>query len=132
MSAIHPLHDPDERVVVADLGDWEVRQFAVTDRRATYFADKGFGHVQLWNAAVVASIITPSRLTAGHFEMWLDGERFAARSWATLELELAMRGIQPPGRHAVRAIERWFVLPTEQRAGRLLRTWWAGVEEKAR
>ena len=135
---IHPLHDPDERVLVAELGNgWEMRQFAEHDRRLAYFADKGFAHVQLWNAAATVSVVTPSRLTGGSFEAWIaDAEPGtfcrAARSWSAIEIELAMRRISPPNRHMVRAIEKWFVLPVETRAGRLLRSWWAGAEESAR
>lgn len=135
---IHPLHDPADRVFVADLGNgWEMRQFAEHDRRLAYFADKGFAHVQLWNAAANVSVVTPSRLTDGSFEAWIANDdegvlRCAARSWSTIELELAVRRIAPPNRHMIRAIEKWFVLPVETRAGRLLRSWWAGAEESAR
>jgi hypothetical protein len=130
--AIHPLHAPNERVVIAELGVWELRQFAPGDRKLAYFAAKGFAHVQLWHPTQHVSVITPSRLTNGEFELWIAGERYNARTWATIEVELAVRGIKPPGRHAMRSIERWFVLPVETRAGRLLRSWWAGAEETAR
>ena len=138
MSDLHPLHDPRDRVRIAELGNgWELRQFAETDRRLAYFADKGFAHVQLWSAAANVSVVTPSRLTNGAFEAWIAPpdqavHRCAARAWSTIERELAVRHIAPPNRHVIRAVEKWFVLPVETRAGRLLRSWWAGAEESAR
>lgn len=132
MTTIHPLHAPDQRVLLAEFGAWQLRQFAEGDQRLEYFSLKGFAHVQLWNPAACVSIITPSKLTGGHFEVWIDGDRFAEPTWRPIEIELAARGIEPPTQHEIRAIERWFVLPGESRTGRLLRSWWAGAEENAR
>lgn len=131
-SMIPPLHAPHDRVVVGQVGAWELRHYREGDRRLAYFADKGFAHVQLWHAATGTSILTPSRLTGGEFELWCAPERVLCPAWPGVEAELRDRGIAPPGRHAVRALERWFVLPTESRAGRLLRSWWAGVDEASR
>lgn len=123
----HPLHAPDEREVIATLTDgWEVRQFRTHDRRLSYFAKRGFAHVQLWHAGQRVSIVTPSRLTAGMFDAWQNGLRWSAPTWPALASVLAPAGITVLARHEARAIERWFVLPTESRAGRLLRSWWAG------
>jgi hypothetical protein len=124
----HPLHDPTERELVAFAGDWELRQFSESDRRFAYFVTKGFAHVQLWHRASGTSIITPSRMTGGNFELFSGTQdlRFAASTWIAIADALDALGVAPPSRHEVRAIERWFVLPNETRAGRLLRSWWAG------
>jgi hypothetical protein len=123
-----PLHDPTERQLVAYAGEWELRQFAESDRRFTYFAMKGFAHVQLWHGASRTSIITPSRMTAGNFELWSEAHelRYSDPAWPSIANALDALRVTPPSRNEVRAIERWFVLPGETRAGRLLRSWWAG------
>lgn len=118
------MHAPEPRELLATIDGWELRQFASTER--------GAGHVQLWLPDQRVSIVTPSRATAGQFEARIGDERLAARTWKSLRRELAYRGVAPPGRHIVRALERWFVLPTESASGRLLRTWWAGIPEYAR
>lgn len=124
----HPLHDPTDRELVAYAGDWQLRKLPARDPRTAYFATKGFAHVQLWHAASRTSIITPSRMTGGCFELWSEmyEVRFAARGWHSIADALHALSIAPPTRNEVRAIERWFVLPGETRAGRLLRSWWAG------
>jgi hypothetical protein len=128
---VPPLHATCDRELVAELGGWELRQYAQSDPRRGYFAAKGYAHVQLWNPATRVSVLTPSRLTGGGFEVWCEGERFAASTWG--DVAVALAGVVAlPGRHELRAVERWFVLPAETRAGRLLRSWWAGTEESAR
>jgi hypothetical protein len=121
---MHPLHDPSDRVLLAPIGDWELRQFGEGDSRLAYFAKRGFAHVQLWHLEHRVSIVTPSRFTGGHFECWLAGDRFVAHGWESVEWGLGERGLRVPGRHAMRAIERWFVLPHDTMAGQLLRRWW--------
>lgn len=125
-SIVHPLHEPGDRVLIATLGAWEVRQFAQTDRRLAYFARRGFAHVQLWHPCERVSIVTPSRITGGTFDLWSDDVRAAAPVWSALEPVLLSLGIAPPSRNEIRALERWFVLPMEATGGRLLRSWWAG------
>lgn len=71
------------------------------------------------------SIVTPSRLTGGNFELGYESVRFASVTWERIELALIGLGVRAPTRPEVCAIERWFVLPHEVRAGRLLRTWWS-------
>ena len=57
----HPLHAFGRRV--------ELRQFADDDPRTAYFARRGFAHVQLWHPERRVSVLTPSRLTGGNFEL---------------------------------------------------------------
>lgn len=67
-------HDPSERVVVADTGDWQLRAFAPGDPKATYFAESGFSHVQFWNPSAGISVLTPSALTCGRWQVFpIDG-----------------------------------------------------------
>lgn len=132
-STLHPLHDWRDRECVALLSSgWELRQFRETDSRRDYFAKKGFGHVQLWHAETGTSIVTPSRLTGGEFELHVFGERYSARLWKTIARGLVARDIATPLASELRAVERWFVLAPETAAGRLLRSWWAGAAESAR
>jgi hypothetical protein len=104
------------RPLVGMLDDWELRHDTSTA--------KGQGYVQLCKRGI--SIVTPSRATAGNFEALLDGKRITARTWKAMRSTLVQHGVVPPGRHALRAIETWFVLPNESPTGRLLRSWWAG------
>lgn len=118
-------HDPGERVVVAYAGAWELRQFADDDPRLAYFRPRGFLHVQLWDPARATSILTPSRLTGGVFELWDGDGRSAARTWAHVVALLADHAL--PGPAALRAIDRWLIAPHEPAQVRLLRTWWSGM-----
>ena len=108
---------------MAWVGAWEVRQFAQGDARLIYFRPRGFHHLQLWHPVERISILTPSRLTAGRFEMWPEGgERLSAVSWRDVRTQLA--GVDLPGATEIFAIESWFVAREEPRALRLLRLWW--------
>jgi hypothetical protein len=109
-------HDPAQRVLVGTIGAWELRQSAE--------ARRGMAHVQLWEPTARVSIVTPSRATYGCFEARIDGVVVAARSWAALRRSLAGRAVDVPSLATMRAVERWFVLATESKTGRLLRMWW--------
>ena len=117
-------HDPRDRGVVAELGAWQARQFAVDDQKLAYFAPRGFLHLQLWHPAGAVSVLTPSRITAGRYETWAaGGDRIAAGSWRAIERLLAGLGV--PGRSRLAALEQWFVMRHEPRQVHLLRRWWA-------
>jgi hypothetical protein len=121
-----PPHDPREREIIGAAAHWQVRQFPATDRKLTYFATRGFGHLQLWCTETRTSILTPSRLTGGNFEAWIaGGPQFAGRSWSVLVAQLAEHGVVAPPAAEVRALERWLVTRIEPPQLRLLRTWWA-------
>lgn len=66
-------HDPRERELAMLAEGWEVRVFA--DRKFQYFVTRGFLHVQLWHPEARISILSPSRLTSGFYEM------FPVRDW---------------------------------------------------
>lgn len=57
--------EPEELACVA--GEWEVRLF--TDVRFGYFVKRGLWHVQLWHPRARVSVLTPSRLTLGAYEL---------------------------------------------------------------
>jgi hypothetical protein len=44
-----PPHDPRERVLLARLDGWELRDFARSDERWVYLSAHGFAHLQLWH-----------------------------------------------------------------------------------
>jgi hypothetical protein len=123
VSSLPPPHDPGERTPVAWVGLWEVRQFPDGDARLAYFRPRGFHHLQLWNPAARISILTPSRLTAGLFEMWPEGgQRSSAATWRQVTEQL--RGVELPSAIEISALESWFIEREEPRALRLLRAWW--------
>jgi hypothetical protein len=128
VTKIHPLHDPRERVCVARLDDgWQLRQFAEDDPRRSYCATRGFMHVQLFHEERGVSVLTPSRLTRGHYQLASDGERYEARTWRTISEALAGLSLMSPSAPEMYAIESWFVHASEAPATRLLRMWWSGV-----
>lgn len=60
-------HDPRERELALLEGLWEVRIFG--GRKFEYFVSRGFWHLQLWHPTAGVSVLTPSRLTLGFYEM---------------------------------------------------------------
>jgi hypothetical protein len=128
-----PPHDPRERELVACAGAWQVMQFGVADARLAYFTPRGFLHLQLWHPTAKVSVLTPSRLTAGTFEVWFaGGERFRARDWRELAAALGRYNVSAPSEIEVRALERWLVARNETPTLRLLRTWWRAPRANAR
>ncbi len=126
-----PPHDPREREVVSMVGEWEVRQFAATDVKLAYFTSRGFLHMQLWHPVHRISILTPSRLTGGRFEVWsAGGDRVAVARWASIgDLVPA---VELPRAIEIAAIERWFVLRHEPAEIHLLRVWWSSLPRARR
>lgn len=62
-----PPHDPRDRELLTRLDDWEIRAFG--SRWFAFFAPRGLWHVQLWHPEKRLSIITPSTLTRGSYEL---------------------------------------------------------------
>ena len=116
-------HDPTEREVVSYLGDWQVRQFPESDSKLAYFTGRGFLHVQLWHPGRGVSVLTPSRLTGGRFDVWTDDGRMSLPHWNAVRQAIAE--VATPGPVEVEALERWFVLRHETADIHLLRVWWA-------
>ena len=115
-----PPHDPRERTPVATIDGWEIRIFPEQDRRAAYFAPRGFLHAQLWHAEARVSVLTPSRLTGGLFEL------FPYQGWKAPVCEPALlcalvnetHGVALPSPRRLAAIIEWFVRAAERRAAR--------------
>src|SRR5688500_11007904 len=62
-----PPHDPEERELAQTIDAWEVRVFA--DAKFGFFVQRGLWHVQLWHPYARVSVLTPSRLTGGAYEI---------------------------------------------------------------
>lgn len=54
-----PPHHPNVRVVVAHIGEWEARVFALRDERAVCLLRRGMAHAQLWHPTQGVSFLTP-------------------------------------------------------------------------
>lgn len=105
MMGLHALVD---RIVIAKLGEWEVRRHDEGERPHSYFARRGFLHLQLWQPALGISILTPSGLTNGRFEIWRDGLRISQADWHGVVRCLGGTGL--PSAREVDAFCRWTVL----------------------
>jgi hypothetical protein len=80
-----PPHDPSERVLLARVDGWELRDFPRSDERWAYLGTHGFAHLQLWNHDAGVSVLTPSRLTGDRFEAFpIAGWKWATESWERL------------------------------------------------
>jgi hypothetical protein len=102
-------HDPDDRVLLAMLAGWELRDFAADSDFARFFARHGLAHRQLLARAEGVSILTPSTLTNGEFECCdRDGSRLRERSETTLRaVVLARYGASLPEGVHLRSLARW-------------------------
>jgi hypothetical protein len=113
-----PPHDPSERALLCTLGAWEVRAFAPDDARHTYFVKRELLHLQLWHPAAGVSVLTPSRLTAGAFELFpVDGWKCAVRSAEEARrLARYAHGVELPTPLRLAALIEWYVRAQERRA----------------
>ncbi len=117
-----PPHDPRERCRVGWINDWHVRIFSRQDIKYGYFARHGFLHLQLWHPILRLSILTPSNLTADHYEI------FPIRKWRFRTCclshvnEILHEHCQAPSIDplALRLMERYFVLRESQSENRQL------------
>lgn len=115
-----PPHDPDEREIVAYLGEWEVRRFGEASMLFRYAAPRGVLHLQVWHPAARVSILTPSRITGGSFEAFpVAGWKLACRGWKDLARAIRREhALDVPSAGRMRSLERWFVTAEERRAVR--------------
>jgi len=105
-----PPHDPAERVLITRVDGWHVRDFGYDDIRLAYFATRGYSHFQLWHPHQRVSVLTPSRLTDGTYEVFPVGTwKRRAADWSALATLLrAHHDLEPPSEACLRALERWF------------------------
>ena len=104
-------HDPRDRIAVAGVDAWEVRVFPPGSRHHRYFAGREMLHLQLWDARRGISVLTPSRITAGRYEVFpVHDWKLAVADFQELrELVAKELGIRLPGTRRQRALEEWFV-----------------------
>ena len=99
-------HNPFERERIAAIGPWEVRVFSPGGVFHQYFAGHGMLHVQLWHPASGVSVLTPSRLTRGCFEVYpFAGWKYAREDYAMLQDEVwACLHVRLPDEECVREV----------------------------
>jgi hypothetical protein len=106
-----PPHDPRERDFLCVAGPWQVRAFALYGPRFEYFAPRSLWHVQLWHPGAGVSILTPSALTGGCYELFpVRGwkQRVATEPLLRRTLEIAHH-LAPPSPGTLQALEAYFV-----------------------
>ncbi len=83
-------HDPRDRIVLGTYGPWEVCGFEPGGRFDTYFAERGMKHLQFWLPEAGFSLLTPSRLTGGRFEVFpFAGWKHASTCYGGLIADVA-------------------------------------------
>jgi hypothetical protein len=104
-------HDPRERTLVVKTGPWQVRTFRTTDPKFEYLAERGLWHLQLWHAEAGVSILSPSGLTLGHYEIFpIAGWKHWAKDYAELVQAVRMHHqVEPPSPGTLAAFEAWLV-----------------------
>ena len=106
-----PLHGPGDRELFARVGPWEVRRYAAGDHRFAYFASRAFLHLQLWHPQHQISVLTPSRLTGGRFEIACGAHRAWVPTWPGVVAQLPELGL--PGSAEIAALAMWLVVRCE-------------------
>lgn len=116
-------HAVTERAVVGRCGGWEVRRHPLGEPAVAAYVRDGYLHLQLWCGRSGISILTPSRLTAGLFDLQLaDGARVRAHLYQRV-VDAVPAGVRAPSESDVAALERWHVLPHEPAGHHAARTW---------
>jgi hypothetical protein len=110
-SPLSPLHAPADRELLARVGSWEVRRHAAEDERFAYLVSRAMLHVQLWHPARRISVLTPSRLTAGRFEIARGTHRVSVATWPGVVTLLPDHGL--PGSAELAALTMWLVVRCE-------------------
>lgn len=116
ISALPPLHSPFDRELLARFGPWEVRRHATDDSRFAYFATRSMLHVQLWHCELRLSVLTPSKLTGGHFEIASSTRRAWVADWDGVLSQLPDHEL--PRRAELAALSLWLVVRNETSAAK--------------
>lgn len=111
MTALPPLHAPHDRELFARCGAWQVRRHADADPRFVYLASRELLHLQLWHPAHNTSVLTPSRLTGGRFEIAIGWKRASVSTWPGVVALLPDAGL--PGGAELAALSMWLVVRRE-------------------
>ena len=103
-------HWPDRRALVYTHEGWECRSHARNDVNYSEMAARGQLHLQLWLPHARISILTPSLLTDGEFEVCLLGDVVRASCYAELdEVLMTVAGVAPPCPGFVQYLQTWLV-----------------------
>ncbi len=95
-------HDPMERACVYRHRGWEIRTFAWNSQKHRFFAGQGMLHLQLWAPIADVSILTPSRLTDGMYDLWVSGRRIRLGCFRGVSaMTLKNAGVRPPSRRVI-------------------------------
>lgn len=116
IGALPPLHSPFDRELLARIGPWEVRRHATDDGRFAYFATRSMLHVQLWHPEHRVSVLTPSLLTGGRFEIAFSTRRAWVADWDGVLGQLPDHEL--PRRSELAALSLWLVVRNETSAAK--------------
>lgn len=110
-----PPHDPTERVLALVVDDWEVRLYE--GRKFEYFSTRGLLHLQLWHPGSGVSVLTPSRLTNGLFEVFpIDDWKARVSSYESLAPLVRSAGATPLAAGRIACLESALVRQFERAA----------------
>ena len=105
-----PGHDLDRRMQVYTHEGWVCRSHARNDINYANMAALGQLHLQLWLPHARVSILTPSSLTDGDFEVCLFGDLFRVSSSAELNALLVTEAaVAPPCPGLIHYLQTWLV-----------------------
>ena len=103
-------HWPDRRALVYTHEGWECRSHARNDINYADMAARGQLHLQLWHPHARVSILTPSLLTDGEFEVCVLSEVMRASCYTELdEILMTVADVAPPCPGFVQYLQTWLV-----------------------
>lgn len=113
VARLPPLHAPNDRELLARVGPWDLRRHA--DNRFSYFTMRSLLHIQLWHPVLRISVLTPSRLTGGRFEIATETRRAWVVDWPGVVEQLPDHEL--PNASELAALTLWMVVRCEVAAG---------------
>ena len=103
-------HNPKDRVFVHTHNGWEFRAFARNDHNHSHRASRGELHVQLWHPTSRISVLTPSMMTKGQYDVWLSSGQYRVSCLHQLStLTRSKAGIVPPCKRVISHFQTWLV-----------------------
>lgn len=99
-------------------------QFATDDARLSYLAARQMLHLQLWHEGLGVSVLTPSRLTGGLYEVMLAAHADRGRTPSQGALRAALSealGLDLPPERQLARWTTWFVDRYVRESGTSLR-----------
>ena len=104
------LHDPWQRGVMGEFRHWQVRVFAWNDPTHGYLVAHGLLHLQLWCSKHQISVLTPSKLTAGLYEVQTSERTYRLSSFGQLAIFLESEfDLYPPCPRWLNNLTAWMV-----------------------